>query len=475
VTGAAVPFDLQRYGLEFTAEFLERAGLAPERAETLLTAPVGTTPSTTVYEENKLELRHYAPDDPRHETPILLVYALVNRPYILDLQPDRSVIRRLTGAGFDVYLLDWGEPSRLDRSLTMADYVGRYLDNCVDAAREHAGAGDLHLLGYCMGGTMAIMYACLHPEPVRTLSLLATPVAFDGTGGILERWAAYYDPDAAVETLGNVPAELLSAEFAMMDPVDQYLGKYAALYDNLDDDAFVANFARMERWIRDGVDVAGAAFAEFVGEIYQDNRLAEGRYDLDGRPVRLGDLDVPLLQVVGENDHIVPAASSRPLHDLAGSEDQRLIEFPRGHIGISVSSMAHETLWPEVSAWLAARDAGVDGGAGAAEPDGAAGGDDPADVGSTPDPTATARATVEAVAAKAGAAVGAATAAEPAVEPAVAPGVETVDGIGPTYGARLRAAGIETTAGLAARDAEDVAAAAEAPVGRAEGWLDRVA
>ena len=472
-------------GCRLAAEYLRKLGVAPDRLETLFTAEVGHTDSEVVHEENTLSLHHYEPDERRHDTPILVVYALVNRPYILDLQPDRSVVRRLLEGGFDVYLLDWGEPTRLDATLDMGDYVGRYLDNVLDATCEHAGTDAVHLLGYCMGGTMAAIHTALEGERVRTLGLMATPVAFEGTGGILERWATYFDPEVAAETLGNMPAELLSAEFSMMNPVDQYLTKYIQLYENIEDEAFVENFARMERWIWDGVDVAGAAFAEFVDEIYRDNALVAGEYDLDGRPVDLGDVEVPVLTVVGEYDHIVPSESSRPVVDLVGSEDTRLVEFPRGHIGISVSAKAHDELWPDVCAWYAARDTGVD------EPDGdAAGlddaGTDTADAGDADADDAdaddadadAARAAVRSVAKRAQAAASARSNNTAEADHASDGGdadVETVEGIGPTYAGRLREAGVETVADLAVQDPERLAAVADAPQSRAEAWLERVA
>jgi polyhydroxyalkanoate synthase len=352
---ATAPLDAGDHALRAAAEAIERAGATPEQLARLLSAESGHTEGETVYTENKLALRRHEPAKRRHETPVFVVYALVNRPTILDLQPDRSVVRRLLEAGFVVYLIDWGEPTRLDQSLTMADYVGRYTDNCVAAACADAGVEDLHVLGYCMGGTMSVLYAATHPHRVRTLTLLTTPVAFDGTGGILELWASQLDPETVVETLGNVPAELLAVTFAMMDPVENFLGKYVRLSEDIEDDAFVENFARMERWVWDGVDVAGAAYREFVGDLYRENRLIEGTYHLGDRPVDLAAVDLPLQQVLGEYDHIVPPESSRPLNDAVASEDERVVEFPVGHVGVSVSSRAHEKLWPDVCDWLAER------------------------------------------------------------------------------------------------------------------------
>jgi polyhydroxyalkanoate synthase len=427
--GFGVAPDARRRALGTAVDLLVRAGATPDSLLTLLTADVAPTDSEVIHEENKLALHRYEPAERRHRTPVFLVYALVNRPYILDLQADRSVVRQFLDAGFVVYLLDWGEPSRLDSSLTMADYVDRYLDNAVDAACADAGVERVHLLGYCMGGSMAVMYAALDDERVQTLGLLATPVAFDGDGGLLERWATHCDPAVVVETLGNVPAELLAVEFSLLDPVDQYVTKYVHLLENLDDEASVATFARMEQWIWDGVDVAGEAYREFVTEVYRENRLVRGEYELDGRPVRPGDIEVPVVQVVGEDDHIVPPASSTALLDRLGSEDTRLVEFPRGHVGLSVSRKAHADLWPAVCDWFAERDAPA-----AAE-------------GAGPD----------------------AADRDPADRP-----VESVEGIGPTYAGRLREAGIESRGELAAHDVQLLAALTDAPSGRVADWLEQV-
>jgi polyhydroxyalkanoate synthase len=435
-SGLTASIDAQTRLVELAAELVEKTDVGLDRMVALLTADVAHTDSEVVYEENKLELHRYDPGERAHGTPILIVYALVNRPYILDLQPDRSVIRRLLDAGFEVYLIRWGEPSRLDTSLGLADYVCRYMDNCVDAVCEEAGVEDVHLLGYCMGGTMSIMYTALFEERVRTLGLMATPIAFEGTGGILERWAAHHDPKVAVETYGNLPAELLAVEFSMMEPVENYVTKYIRLYENIEDEAFVENFARMEQWIWDGVDVAGEAYREFVSEVYKQNQLVEDEVALDGRRVVLGDIEVPVLQIVGQYDHIVPAESSTPFNDLVGSEDERLIEFPAGHVGISVSSKAHDRLWPDVCEWYGDRSGSLE------------------DCGETAPGTADDEPPMDGTA-----------------DNGEAP-VETVRGVGPTYADRLAAAGIETVGDLREHDPELLAAVADTSPARAETWLN---
>ncbi|MFB6079993.1 MAG: class III poly(R)-hydroxyalkanoic acid synthase subunit PhaC [Haloferacaceae archaeon] len=410
------PLDVQRRQLDAAADLLDRGATLPDQVERAAEVEVGSTPSEVVYRENKLELHHYeSRTDEQYDVPLLVVYALINRPYVLDLQPDRSVVRTLLDQGFDVYLIDWGEPSRLDTTLTLGDYVRRYIDNCVDVVCERSGEDAIGLLGYCMGGTMSAMYAALNPERVRYLGLLATGLYFDDTGGVLERWGDedHYDPGRLTDTYGNVPSDFLDVGFALMDPVENLVTKYVRLYDNIEDDEFVENFARMETWLSDGIDVAGATYRQFIEDIYQDNRLARGEMRLDGERVDLDRIDMPLLQIVGEYDHLVPPDSSVPFTDLVASDDTEVIEFPTGHIGLSVGSRSHAELWPQVAAWFADRST-----------------DDDRDL-------------------------------------------ERIDGVGAAYAARLREAGVEDLPALAAADPDALAAETEISPGRIENWIEQ--
>ncbi|PCR90458.1 class III poly(R)-hydroxyalkanoic acid synthase subunit PhaC [Natrinema ejinorense] len=359
----ATVLDMQRQAWEATADLAEKTRVAPERTETFENVEVGATPSEVVYEENKLELLHYEPmTEEQHDIPILIVYALINKPYILDLQPDRSVVQTLLEAGFDVYLIDWGEPSKLDRSLSLDDYVNRYIDNCVDVVRERSGQDSINILGYCMGGTKSAMYASLYPEKVENLALMAAGLCFTGDGGVLELWGGeeYYDPDRVTDTFDNVPAEFLDVGFALMDPVANNVTKYVRFYDNVEDEDFVENFARMERWLDEGIDVAGEAYEEFIRDIYQDNKLYENELYLGGEHVDLTNIDMPVLQIVAEYDHLIPPAASKPFNDVIASDDTEILEFATGHIGMSVSSRSHAELWPDVCEWFEDRSNGAD-------------------------------------------------------------------------------------------------------------------
>ncbi len=426
--------DTQRALLDATTESLSSLAVADERVSTVANVDVGQTPHEVVHSENKLELLHYrSRTDEQADVPILIIYALINKPFILDLQPDRSVIRRLLDAGHDVYLIDWNEPSRLDSVLTLEDYVTRYIENCVDVVCERSGEPAINVLGYCMGGTMAAMYTALEPDTVNALGLMAAGLRFDDTGGTLEEWGheEYYDPSDVTDVYGNVPAEMLDVGFALMDPVANFCSKYVRLYDNLDDQAFVENFARMERWLSDGIDVAGETYVQFLEEIYQQNNLYENELTIGDRDVDISEIDMPVVQIVGEHDHLIPKAASVPFNDVIGSDDVSVIEAPTGHIGLSVSTTAHAEVWPAVADWFHEQIDDDD--------------TDPSPDGSTESTSTTDNG---------------------------ANGIQSVDGIGLTYASRLREAGIETVGDLLELNPETVADAAEVSTTRVERWIE---
>ena len=457
----SMSLDAQRQSFEAAAAAIEKTEIGPEQLAQMASVEVGQTDSDVVYTENKLELLHYEPrTDEQHDVPILIIYALINKPFILDLQPDRSVIRRLLEAGFDVYMIDWNEPSRLDQHLTLDDYVNRYIENCVDEVRERSEQDAINILGYCMGGTMSAMYAALHPEKVRNLGLMAAGLCFDDTGGVLELWGDedYFSPDDLTETYGNAPAEMLDVGFALMDPVSNYVSKYVRLYDNLEDDDFIENFGRMERWLSEGIDVAGDTFAQFVTDIYQDNKLYNNELYLGDQHVDISNIDMPVLQITGEYDHLIPSETSKPFNEVIGSDDTDVIEYPTGHIGLSVSGSSHEDVWPEVCEWFEERSQ-LDDAEDNAIKDTSDAADEAAD---TQEPTSTDDEMAD----------------DPETNPNDEPAdgsddIESVSGIGPTYADRLREVGIETTDDLAAADVSTVTDAAEISESRAHDWIDR--
>lgn len=345
---------------ESTLKFWGRMLAVPKTIEWARNVAVGTTPHEVVYEEDNLRLLRYRRDTPaQYAEPILFCYALVNRPYILDLQADRSVIRQFLDKGFEVYLIDWGDASAADRSLTLKDYICGLVKNVSDYVVDHAPTPNYHLVGYCMGGTMSTIFTALEPGPVKTLALMAAPIDF-GVGGdqsLVTFWSDpdYFDVDALIDAFGNCPAPFLQASFQMMKPVQNYITKYLTFYEKMDDEKFVENFFAMEKWTNDNIPVAGETFREYVKKLYQRNELVKGEFQLNGQLVDLKRITCPLLLLMASADHLVPPVQTENLKDHVGSKDIKCMTLEAGHIGLAVSTKAHKKFWPEVTQWFADR------------------------------------------------------------------------------------------------------------------------
>jgi polyhydroxyalkanoate synthase len=330
-------------------------------AELLMNPPdvaVGTTPYEVVYQEGKMKLLHYHTTVKKtHDVPLLVIYALINKPYILDLQPDRSVIRALLSEGFDVYLIDWGTPTEADKYINLDDYINWYINDAVDFIRGKHDIDSISILGYCMGGTLSVMFTGIHPEKVRNFILMAAPLDFEADQGLLKLWSQkeYFDADKLVDTVGLVTGDFLNFGYALLDPVNNLYSKYLKFIDKVDDEKFVEMFFRMEKWINDGIPLAGEAFREFIKKLYQENQLINNKLRLNGNLVDLKRIDMPLLSLVAKYDHLVPKESSMSFNDLVSSRDKDMIVFPTGHIGLSVSSATRTKLWPDVANWLRIR------------------------------------------------------------------------------------------------------------------------
>ncbi len=318
----------------------------------------GATPSDVVFHEGRLTLLHYRATKPaRHATPLLFVFALVNRPYILDLKPDRSVVRHFVDAGFDTYLIDWGAPRRADQSLTLDDCVNGSLGKVVDFLRNRCGSPQVSLLGYCMGGTLGAMYTALHPEKVKNLILLAAGIDFATREGLLNLWTdpKYFDVDSFVDAFGNCPAEFLQSSFLMLKPVQNLIEKPLNFFENLDNDQFVEDFLTMETWLSDNIPVPGEIFRDFVKYLYQQNLLVKGQMPVGAKTVNLRDITCPVMNIMARNDDLVPCAQSAPFNDLVDSADRSSITLQAGHIGLAIGSKAQHEVWPQTVKWLDAR------------------------------------------------------------------------------------------------------------------------
>lgn len=318
---------------------------------------IGTSPKTMVFHHDKLRLFRYDRDTPPTvKTPVLIVYALVNRFEMLDLQPDRSYIRNLLNLGLDVYIIDWGYPSRADRYNDLDDYINGYINSCVDFIRYQHGLEKINLMSVCQGGTLSTIYSAIHPDKVKNLITLVTPVDFSGNDGLLFRWAKDMDFDAIVDgNAGLVPGEFLNVGFELLKPMMKF-NKYNGMMNMLDDADKLSNFLRMEKWIADSPDQAGECFRQFMKELYQGNKLVKGTLRIGNKMVDLKNITMPLLNVYATEDHLVPPSATVPLNDLVGSNDKELYKFQGGHIGVFVGGKSQKELAPAVAQWLQKRD-----------------------------------------------------------------------------------------------------------------------
>jgi polyhydroxyalkanoate synthase len=332
-----------------------------EKAKDILRGPLNTdiaaTPHEVVYQEDRVRLKYYRPlKEPRLKTPLLLIYALINRETMLDLQPDRSVIQNLLKEGIEVYLIDWGYPTRKDRYLTLDDHVNGYLDTMVDFLRERHRLPKINLMGVSMGGTMAVMYAALHPEKVNNLIATATPTHFDTDKGLLYIWMKEIDVDRMMDTFGNLPGDLLNIGFLLLNPARLVFDKYIGFLENMDDQEFVENFIRMEKWIFDCPAIPGETFRQFVKDCYQKNLLIHNKMEVGGKRVNLKKITMPLLNIYGRYDHLVPPEACKPLTRKVGSKDTADICLDTGHIGILLGAKCQKELVPRIAGWLKDRD-----------------------------------------------------------------------------------------------------------------------
>jgi polyhydroxyalkanoate synthase len=315
----------------------------------------GCSEKESVWQSGRATLYRYRPIvRPTGAAPLLIVYALVNRPYMMDLQEDRSLIRGLLAQGLDVYLIDWGYPDGADRFITLADYIDGQLAGCVEHILQSHRLDALNMLGVCQGGVLSLCFSTLHPQRVRNLVTMVTPVDFHTPADLLSKWVRKIDVAAWVGD-GNVSGDALNQLFLSLMPFRLTQQKYVELLAGSPDKARVENFMRVEQWIFDSPDQAGAAFLEFVVWFYQENRLAQSRLEITGRKVDLRTLKVPILNLIGKRDHLVPPQASIALQRLAGTDDYTALEFDLGHIGMYISARAQHEVPAAIAQWLASR------------------------------------------------------------------------------------------------------------------------
>jgi polyhydroxyalkanoate synthase len=319
--------------------------------------PVGVTPKDIVYSRGTLKLYHYRPmTDNVYRVPVVFVMSLVSKPWILDLAPGQSFIQFMLTQGFDVFMIDWGIPRPEDSRLRFEDYVQDFMPRSFEHVQRETGEDDFSILGYCMGGMLSLMYAATNPNaPLKNLVCAATPVDMNGMG-LFKKWSnpKYFDVDRLIDTVGNIPPEMMLRSFELLRPMDR-LGGYIRLIDNLWDPMFVYGFRIMYKWTNEQIPFPGETYRQFTKELMWENKLMTGQMNLGGKRVDLSNIKVPVFNAMAEHDHIAPYATTAPVLSLVGSEDKEEILLKGGHVSLVAGKNAVGRLWPKVADWLSHR------------------------------------------------------------------------------------------------------------------------
>ncbi|MCD6064829.1 MAG: poly-beta-hydroxybutyrate polymerase [Flavipsychrobacter sp.] len=313
---------------------------------------VATTAKELVWQRDKISMYHYIRETPaKCKTPVLVSFAMLNRHDVLDLQPDRSLMKRLLDEGLDIYIMDWGYHNKSDRYLTMEDYIDGYLNDAVDFVRKSNKVDKIHKMGICQGGTFSMIYASLYPEKLKSLTTYVAPYDFSTNNCMLYRWTKHVDVDAMVDQLGTVPGEMIDQAFGFLKP-SMGITKYLGVMDSLEDKDKLMNFLRMEQWKSDLPAIPGEMYRKYIKDLFRDNKLIKGEMELGGRKVDLKNMTVPFLNVYATDDNIIPNESTLPIMDAIGSKDKKNYPFPGGHIGVFVGGKSQKELAPAVARWV---------------------------------------------------------------------------------------------------------------------------
>ena len=325
-------------------------------------AAIAQTPKEIVWTLNKARLYRYIPVVPSeslHRIPLLLIFALMNRPTILDLRPGHSFIEFMVGRGFDVYLLDWGVPGLEDQDMKFDDYVLDYMTRAIRKVKALSGSEEFSLLGWCIGAILTTIYASLRPDDgLRNLLLLTAPLDFSRPQELtFARWTdeKYFDIDRVLAAYGNMPGEMIDYGAKALKPVENYVTNYLKLWDNLDNPQVVESWHAMNTWVTDIFPMAGGAYRQLIVDLYRNNRLMKGQLKIRGELVDLKRIRANVFTVIAEGDHITPPCQSEPILTKISSTDTEVFRVKGGHIGIMAGSSAQKLTWPHINQWLATR------------------------------------------------------------------------------------------------------------------------
>lgn len=329
---------------------------APNLASALEEINLEMTPYEVVYSEDKVRLLHFAPQIQQTiKTPLVIAYALINRFHILDIHPKKSWIKNLLNQGFDLYLIDWGTPTEIDRHQGFDDYVNGYMDNCIDFAIKESASDKVTLQGYCTGGTLSTVYTSLYPQKIKNLILTAPVIDGRRDSTVVANMAKHIDVDKLTETVGNMPPEIMYYVFSILKPFEQGFEKYLNFFKNIHNKEYVDNFIRVEKWLSDTPPIPGELFRQWIKNVYQENLLINNQMYVAGKQVSLKNIGMPVFTQVAVGDHLVSPECSMPIHYAISSTDKTLRIYPTGHVGMIASSFSQQKVLPELGSWLKER------------------------------------------------------------------------------------------------------------------------
>jgi polyhydroxyalkanoate synthase subunit PhaC len=304
-----------------------------------------------VWQRDKVKLYHYVRETPaKCKIPVLVSFAMLNRHDVLDLQPDRSLMKKLLEEGLDIYIMDWGYPTQADKYLTMEDYIDGYMNDAVDFIRKAHNVPKIHKQGICQAGTYSMIYASRYPEKLQSLTTYVAPFDFGDEDNMLFKWAKHIDVDTMVDSVGTIPGEMIDSAFGYLKP-SMNVSKYIGVMDSLEDEDKLLNFLRMEHWKADLPAIAGEMYRKYIKDLFRDNLLIKGKFYLGGTKVDLKKMTVPYLNVYATSDNIIPNDSTKAVMEKIGSSDKQEIPFPGGHIGVFVGTKSQKDLAPAVAKW----------------------------------------------------------------------------------------------------------------------------